>query len=132
LSGHQAFGKWLTGLAVRIEELPSDMGERPMIRRAWFVALFLFSLLVVSGAQAQTAQAPTSPKADAAPQAGTPSDAQTIAPPAKRPAAPFDTAEIVARASKTLGVDIEKRITGWQQELSGLESDLQKPGLSYS
>ena len=45
---------------------------------------------------------------------------------------PINTAEIVARANKSVGVDIQKRITGWQQELSRLESDLQKPRLRYS
>jgi small-conductance mechanosensitive channel len=105
-----------------------------MIRRLWFVAwaLSLFSLLVVAGAQAQTAQAPTSPNPDVAPQAGSPSGAQATAQPAKPPAAPINTAEIVARANKSVGVDIEKRITGWQQELSRLESDLQKERLRYS
>ena len=105
-----------------------------MIHRLWFVAwaLSLFSLLVVAGAQAQTAQAPTSPNPDVAPQAGSPSGAQATAQPAKPPAAPINTAEIVARANKSVGVDIEKKITGWQQELSRLESDLQKPRLRYS
>ncbi len=103
-----------------------------MMHRLWFVAraLSLFSLLVVAGAQAQTAQAPTPPGPDA--QAGSPSGAQATAQPAQRPAPSLNTAEIVARANKTVGVDIEKTISGWQQELSGLESDLQKPGLRYS
>jgi potassium-dependent mechanosensitive channel len=110
------------------------MGEQPMMHRLWFVAraLSLFSLLVVAGAQAQTAQAPTPPGPDAAAQAGSPSGAQATAQPAQRPAPSLNTAEIVARANKTVGVDIEKTISGWQQELSGLESDLQKPGLRYS
>ena len=74
------------------------MGEQPMIRRLWFVAwaLSLFSLLVVAGAQAQTAQAPTSPNPDVTPQAGSPSGAQATAQPAKPPAAPINTAEIVS------------------------------------
>jgi len=93
-----------------------------MIRRLWFVAwaLSLFSLLVVAGAQAQTAPAPTSPNPDVAPQAGSPSGVQATAQPAKPPATPINTAEIVARANKSVGVDIEKTITGWQQELSRL------------
>jgi potassium-dependent mechanosensitive channel len=105
-----------------------------MIRRLWFVswALSLFFLLVAAGAQAQTAQAPTSPNPDVAPQAGSPSDAQATAQPAKPPASSINTAEIVARANNSVGVDIEKRIAGWQQELSRLESDLQKEGLRYS
>jgi small-conductance mechanosensitive channel len=96
---------------------------------AW--ALSLASLLVVAGARAQTAQSPTSPSPDAAPQAGSPSTAPT-AQPAKPPAAQINTAEIVARANKSVGVDIQKRIAGWQQELSRVESDLQKPRLLYS
>jgi small-conductance mechanosensitive channel len=52
--------------------------------------------------------------------------------PAKQPAASLNTAEIVARANKNVGVDIEKSINGWEQELSHLESDLKKPRLSYS
>ncbi|MDE2472026.1 MAG: DUF3772 domain-containing protein, partial [Bradyrhizobium sp.] len=105
-----------------------------MIRRLWFVAwaLSLFSLLVAAGAQAQTAQAPTSPNPDVAPQAGSPSGAQATAQPAKPPVPSINTAEIVARANNSVGVDIEKRIKGWQQELSRLESDLQKEGLRYS
>jgi len=110
------------------------MGEQPMIRRLWSVAwaLSLFSLLVAAGAQAQTAQAPTSPNPDVAPQAGSPSGAQATAQPAKPPASPINTAEIVARANNSVGVDIENSIKGWQQELSRLESDLQKEGLRYS
>ena len=105
-----------------------------MIRRLWVVAwaLSLFSLLVVAGAQAQTAQAPTSPNPDVAPQAGSPSGAPATAQPAKQPAASLNTAEIVTRANKNVGVDIEKSIKGWEQELSRLESDLKKPRLSYS
>ncbi len=92
------------------------MGEQPMIHRLWFVAwaLSLIFLLVVAGAQAQTAQAPTSPNPVVAPQAGSPSGAQATAQPAKPAAAPLNTAEIVARANKSVGVDIEKQITGWQ------------------
>lgn len=105
-----------------------------MIRRLWVVAwaLSLFSMLVVAGAQAQTAQTPTSPKPDVAQRADSPSDAPATAQPAKQPAASLNTAEIVARANKNVGVDIEKSINGWEQNLSQLESDLKKPRLSYS
>jgi potassium efflux system protein len=78
-------------------------------------------------AQAKTAQAPTSPKPDVAQRADSPSDAPATAQPAKQPAASLNTAEIVTRANKNVGVDIEKSITGWEQELSRLESDLKKP-----
>ena len=97
---------------------------------AW--ALSLASLLVVAGAQAQTPQLATSPSPNAAPQAGSPPTAPAAAQPAKPPAAQINTAEIVARANKSVGVDIQNKIAGWQQQLSRLESDLQKPGLRYS
>ncbi len=87
-------------------------------------ALSLFSLLAAVGAQAQTTQGPASPNPDPT--------VQATAQPAKPPAPAINTAEIVARANKSVGVDIQKRITGWQQELSRLESDLQKPRLRYS
>ena len=72
---------------------------------AW--ALSLACLLVVAGAQAQTVQAPTSPSPDAAPQAAPPSTAPATAQPAKPPAAQINTTEIVARANKSVGVDIQ-------------------------
>ena len=94
---------------------------------AW--ALTLISLLAVAGAQAQTAQSPTSSPADTA---GSKSPAQATGQPDKPSGPQINTAEIVARANKTVGVDIQKRITAWQQGLSRLESDLQKPRLRYS
>ncbi|MBV9628076.1 MAG: mechanosensitive ion channel family protein [Xanthobacteraceae bacterium] len=101
-----------------------------MIDRLWSVAwtLSIFVCLAVAGAQAQTAQSSTSPSPDAAAQAGSPPAAQ----PAKPPAPALNTAEIVARANKSVGVDIQKRIAGWQHELARLESELQKPHLRYS
>ncbi len=95
-------------------------------------ALSLFSWLAVAGAQAQTAQSSTPPNPDAAPQAGSPSAGQATAQPAKPAAPAINTAEIVARANKSAGVDIQKRVAGWQQELSRLENELQKPHLRYS
>src|SRR5262245_53126513 len=95
-------------------------------------ALSLFSLLVAAGAQAQTAQSPTSPSPDAAAQAGSPAPAQATAQPAKPATPQINTAEIVARANKSAGADIQKTIAGWHQQLSRLESDLQKPRLRYS
>lgn len=94
--------------------------------------LSVLSWLVVAGAQAQTAQSSTSPNQDAAPQAGSPAAGQSTAQPAKPAAPAINTAELVARANKSVGVDIQKRITGWQQELSRLESNLQQPHLRYS
>src|SRR5262245_21387263 len=95
-------------------------------------ALSLFSLLVAAGAQAQTAQSPTSPSPDAAAQAGSPAPAQATAQPAKPATPQINTAEIVAHANKSVGVDIQKTIAGWHQQLSRLESELQKPRLRYS
>src|ERR1700749_679 len=102
-----------------------------MIDRLWSVVgtLSVLCWLVVASAQAQTAQSSTSPNPEAAPQAGSPSPGQATAQPAK-PA--LNTAEIVARANKSVGVDIQKRIAGWKQELSRLETELQKPHLRYS
>jgi potassium-dependent mechanosensitive channel len=97
--------------------------------RAVARALSLISLLAVAGAQAQTTQSPISPTSDAA---GSTSPAQASGQPAKPSGPQVNTAEIVARANKSVGVDIQKRITDWQQELSRLESDLQKPRLGYS
>jgi small-conductance mechanosensitive channel len=94
--------------------------------------LSVLSWLVVAGAQAQTGQSSTPPNQDATPQAGSPSAGQATAQPAKPAAPAINTAEIVARANKSVGVDIQKRIVGWQQELSRLESNLQKPHLRYS
>ena len=92
-------------------------------------ALTLISLLAVAGAQAQTAQSPISSPADTA---GSKSPAQATGQPDKPSGPQINTAEIVARANKTVGVDIQKRIAAWQQGLSRLESDLQKPRLRYS
>jgi potassium efflux system protein len=92
-------------------------------------ALTLISLLAVAGAQAQTAQSPTPSPADTA---GSKSPGQATGQPDKPAGPQINTAEIVARANKTVGVDIQKRITAWQQGLSRLESDLQKPRLRYS
>ena len=101
-----------------------------MIDRLWSVVwtLSIFICLAVAGAQAQPAQSSTSPTPDAAAQAGSPAAAQS----AKPPAPALNTAEIVARANKSVGVDIQKRIAGWQHELARLESELQKPHLRYS
>ena len=92
-------------------------------------ALSFIALLAVAGAQAQTAQSPTSPTPDVA---GSTSPAQAAGQPAKSSGPQVNTVEIVARANKSVGVDIQKGITGWQQEFSRLESDLQKPRLGYS
>ena len=99
-----------------------------MIDRLWSVVgtLSVFCWLIVAGAQAQTAQSSTPPNPDATPQAGSPSAGQATAQPAKPPAPAIDTVEIVERANKSVGVDIQKRIAGWKQELSHLETELQK------
>ena len=94
--------------------------------------LSVLSWLVVAGAQAQTAQSSTSPNPDAASQAGSPPAGQTTAQPAKPAAPAINTAELVERANKSVGVDIQKRIAGWKQELSRFETNLQQPHLRYS
>jgi potassium-dependent mechanosensitive channel len=49
------------------------------------------------------------------------------------PAAPqLNTAEITRRTNQEAGFDIDATITGWQRELSRLESDLRRPNLRYS
>ncbi len=105
-----------------------------MIDRLWSAVwtLSIFLWLAVAGAQAQTAQSSTSPNQDAAAQAGSAPAAQAAAQPAKPSAPQVNTAEIVARANQSVGGDIQKRIGGWQKDLSGIESNLQKPHLRYS
>jgi potassium efflux system protein len=105
-----------------------------MVDRLWSVVwtLSIIFCLAVSGAQAQTAPSSASPNQDTAPPAGSPPAPQATAQPAKPPAPALNTADIVARANKSVGVDIQKRIGGWQQELSGIETNLQKPHLRYS
>ena len=105
-----------------------------MVDRLWSVVwtLSIIFCLAVAGAQAQTAPSSASPNQDTAPPAGSPPAPQATAQPAKPPAPALNTADIVARANKSVGVDIQKRIGGWQQELSGIETNLQKPHLRYS
>ena len=62
--------------------------------------------------------------------AGATSPAQSSAQSAKTPQ--VDTTEFVARANKSVGTDIQKNITDWQQALEHLESDLKRPSLHYS
>jgi potassium-dependent mechanosensitive channel len=52
---------------------------------------------------------------------------------AAAPARPqVDTAEIVSRANKDVGVDIETTMAGWQRELDRIESELRAPRVRYS
>jgi potassium efflux system protein len=91
------------------------------------LALVLTSLLAISSAQAQTPQPVTSSRPDTA---GDTLPAQSPAQPAKPPQ--VDTTEYVARANKSVGTDIQKNITDWQQALEHLESALKRPNLHYS
>jgi potassium-dependent mechanosensitive channel len=93
--------------------------------RALARALSVISVLALSGAYAQTAQPPTSPAQDGSP-------ARAAGQPAKPAGPQLNTAEITARANKSVGTDIQKEISGWQQALSRLEGDLQKQRLRYS
>ncbi len=94
--------------------------------RAAARTLSVISLLAISSALAQTEQPVTSSSSDA----GATSPAQSPAQAAKPPQ--VDTAEFVARANESVGTDIHKNITDWQQALSNLESNLKRPNLHYS
>jgi hypothetical protein len=93
-------------------------------------ALVAVLLLRIAGAAAQTAQSPASPNPAAASQAGSVPTA-TVQPAAS--AGPkLDIAEITARASRDVGINIETAVNGWQQELDRLENALKKSRLRYS
>src|SRR6516164_6228475 len=82
-------------------------------------------LLVVTGANAQTAQS-------AAPQGASAAGVHAAAQPAGPTGPQINIAEITKRANRDVGVDIETTITGWQHELDRLESELRGPRLRYS
>jgi small-conductance mechanosensitive channel len=55
------------------------------------------------------------------------------APPAAAPARPqIDTTEIIRRANKDVGVDIQTTMAGWQRELDRIEGELRQQRLRYS
>ena len=70
-------------------------------------------LLVVTGANAQTAQS-------AAPQGASAAGVHAAAQPAGPTGPQINIAEITKRANRDVGVDIETTITGWQHELDRL------------
>ena len=98
---------------------------------AGMLALSLISMLAMFGAHAQPAQTVISPTSDSS---GASSLSQSPSQPAKPPSAPYqvDPAELIERANKSVGTDVHKSISDWQQELSLIESDLKKPSLHYS
>src|SRR5579883_3286861 len=52
---------------------------------------------------------------------------------AAAPARPqIDTTEIIARANKDVGVDIQATMAGWQRELDRIEGELHQARLRYS
>jgi small-conductance mechanosensitive channel len=94
--------------------------------RHWLFVCSIFSLagLVSAGAGAQGQPAPAG-----APQAASPAQAPAAAQPAAGPK--IDTAEIIKRADKNTGVDIDAKIKYWQIALDRIEEALRKPGLRY-
>ncbi len=84
----------------------------------------------VNATRPDTAVGAPAVPAGAAPPAAAPS---TAAPPAAAPARPqVDTAEIIARANKDVGGDIQATLAGWQRELDRIEGELQQGRLRYS
>ena len=94
--------------------------------RAGVRTLSVISLLAIFSAQAQTAQPVISSSSDA----GATSLASRR--PNRQTPSQVDTAELIARANKSVGTDVHKSISDWQQELSRVESDLKQPSLHYS
>lgn len=93
-------------------------------------------LLGTAGAGAQTGQPSVSPPTNAAPPGAAAAPHGAPAPAAHaaaRPARPqIDTAEIIRRVNKDVGVDVEATMAGWQHELDRLEGELRGPRLRYS
>ncbi len=90
-------------------------------------------LLGMAGARAQAEQplAPTTNSSPSGANVAAPG-APAAAPSSAQPAPQIDTAEIIRRANKDVGVDIEATIAGWQPELDRLEGELRGPRLRYS
>ena len=90
-----------------------------MIHRFRDIARSLVAVLLLgmAGAAAQTAPSPTSPNPGAASQAGSVPTAQAPAQPASPAGPQINIAEIIARANREVGVNIETAINGWQHEL---------------
>jgi potassium-dependent mechanosensitive channel len=97
-------------------------------------AAFLGLLVTVGCARAQI----TEPSRDAPVIAAQPDSAGGGLPvgaaqPAGAPARPqVDTTEIIRRANKEVGVDIQATMTAWQRELDRIEGELHQPRLRYS
>ena len=97
-------------------------------------AAFLGLIVTVGCARAQT----TEPSRDVPVSAAQPDSAggglpAGAAQPAAVPARPqVDTTEIIRRANKDVGVDIQATMAGWQRELDRIEGELHQPRLRYS
>ncbi|HLN08635.1 MAG TPA: DUF3772 domain-containing protein, partial [Xanthobacteraceae bacterium] len=82
-------------------------------------------------AQAEQPPAPTTNSSRSGAYVAAPG-APPAAPSSVQPAPQIDTAEIIRRANKDVGVDIEATIAGWRRELDRLEGELRGPRLRYS
>ena len=96
-------------------------------------AAFLGLIVTVGCARAQT----TEPSRDVPVNAAQPDSAGGGLPAsAAQHAAParpqVDTTEIIRRANKDVGVDIQATMAGWQRELDRIEGELHQPRLRYS
>src|SRR5215468_4753030 len=91
--------------------------------------LFVWSILALAGMVSAGANAQSQPAQAGAPQATAPGQAPAPAQPAAGPK--IDTAEIIKRADKSTGVDIDSKIKYWQIALDRIEEALRKPGLRY-
>jgi potassium-dependent mechanosensitive channel len=96
-----------------------------MITRHRLIVGLIFALASMVSAGAQSEAAPAG-----APQAAAPGQAAAAAQPAAGPK--IDTAEIIKRADKNTGVNIDAKIKSWQAALDRIEEALRKPGLRYN
>lgn len=92
--------------------------------------------LGMASAGAQTEQPPVnqpSNSTQSGANAASPGMRAPTAQAAAQPARPqVDTAEIIRRVNKDVGIDIEATMAGWQRELDRLEGELRGPRLRYS
>ncbi len=94
-----------------------------MVLRNWVIACSAVAFLIVcNGAAGQgLLMAPTAQQVPAPSQ-----------PAAAAPAPQVNTAEMMKRANDSVGVNIEKKLKGWQTALDRLEEALRRPNLRYN
>jgi len=96
-------------------------------------AAFLGLIVTVGCARAQTTEPSRDVPVNEAQQdsagGGLPAGAAQHAAPARQQ---VDTTEIIRRANKDVGVDIQATMAGWQRELDRIEGQLHQPRLRYS